>query len=124
MNLVLRPEVTQQDFPALPRPFRIEAVRVLATLRDHPEALEIVVLGKSHVSLDLSRFGACSVRFGGVISGYRIVFVPGPDGAEVVAVGNRCRSEVFRAAQDRLQPPKPIRHFRTAKMNHQPRRPQ
>lgn len=121
MNLSLRPEVTQQDFPALPRPFRIEAVRVLQALRDHPEDLEIVELGKSHVSLDLGRFGACSIRFGGIVSGYRIVFVPGPDGADVVAVGNRCRSEVFRAAQERLCPPRPIRHFRTAHMNHQPR---
>lgn len=122
MTLLLHPLVNRDDFPALPTRFRLEAVRVLRELRDHPELLEVVELGKSHVGLDLGRFGACSIRFGGIVSGYRIVFVPRPDGAEVIAVGNRCRSEVFIQAQERLSPKPPVRHFRTAHMQHEVRR--
>lgn len=123
----IRPEVTLYDLPALPANYRIEAVRVLHTLRDHPELLDIVELGKSHVGLDLGRFGACSVRFGGHHSGFRVVFLPPgllPEegGPEVIAVGNRCRSEVFLLAQERLCPREPVRHFRTHHMNHEVRR--
>jgi hypothetical protein len=117
MKLQLRPEVTRDDLPALPDEYRREAVRILLALdRDaaEPEGYEVVTLTASRVALDLT--GCYSVRFGGEAydDGYRLVFQLLDGGAvEVVAVGSRQASLVFRTAQDRLRPPARRHRLRT-----------
>jgi hypothetical protein len=115
MSLVLHPKVTTVDFPALPDPFRVQAVRILVALRDDPHAVEAShALHASRVALDLE--GCRAIRFGGVHydDAYRVVFTVVGDDILVLAVGERQASEVFRAAQERLRPPEPRRRIRPA----------
>jgi hypothetical protein len=116
MNLHLRPEVTRDDLPALPDEYRREAVRIMVALdRDpaEPAGYEVVAMRPSHVALNLS--GAFAIRFGGPSyeSGYRLIFHLVDGRAEVLAVGTRRASEVFRTAQARLHPPVRRHRLRT-----------
>jgi hypothetical protein len=113
--LHIRPEVSKIDLPAMPRCFVMEAVRILKGLaadEPRPGGYDVVELHATHVALDLT--GCSSVRFGGEAyeDAFRLVFRREPEGSvDVIAIGVRTGSAVFRTAQARLSPdvPRPRR---------------
>lgn len=114
--LVQHPE----DVGELPARWRTVAVKALMAIRDcpeHPDGFDVEILVKKpgNVNLDLS--GCLALRFGsGAVydDSFRVVYRLLETGAEVLAVGRRQGSEVYRVAQDRLRPPAPIRRVRPA----------
>lgn len=110
MSLRLHPDVGRVDFPALPRQFRLEAVRALKRLEEHPELG--VTLHQTHVELDLT--GYLAWRFGGMAyaDAFRVIYRLQDGDIFVIAVASRQGSECYRVAQERLAPTPPRRRVR------------
>lgn len=105
------------DIAQLPGDYPKECVRALLAIDRNPDDPR----GYRHTILEYQEMmrgdlsGLHSVTFGSAVDydhSYRIVYRVTEEGiAEVVAIGNRQRSEVFRLAVSRLYP-KPIRRIR------------
>lgn len=119
MSVLFHPDVNKVDIPELPPMSQLEAVRALKALRDNhscPIGYRVDELFKTHFVLDLTGCKALKITGVSYESALRIVFVEKGADVEVIAVGARTGSLVYRVAQNRLRPPKTRRRMR----NHNP----
>ena len=121
MTLTLHPAV-EDDVRALPPQAQREAILALVEIQRRPEAPYGLLVSlwepREHaVGLDGLQ-GHMSARFGS-LEAYRIVYRLTEEGAEVVAVGPRVKSEAYRVAAERLRPERVVRRVRpTGKRAH------
>lgn len=102
-----------EDILALPKEWQHEALRVLQAIRDEPDGprfyrhriLEYQPLMRGDLSgLHAVTFGAASSIGAAYYFSFRVVYRVNDDEVEVLAIGSRTGSEVFKLARDRLYP--------------------